>query len=443
MNIQISEHFDYKKLMCFCAPTIAMMICTSIYGLVDGLFVSNFVGKTAFSAVNLVWPFLMIMGCFGFMIGTGGSALVAKTLGEGDKDKANRYFTMLIYLSLGLGTVLSVLGCIFMPSIAKFLGADESMRSDCIVYGRIMVAFNMIFMLQYLFQSFLTTAAKPNLGFIVTIAAGITNVILDAVFIAVFKWGVAGAAAASVIGQVVGGVLPLFYFARPNSSLLRIKHTKPELKPLLKACGNGSSELMSNISSSFVSMLYNFQLMKYAGEDGIAAYGVLMYTWMIFGSVFVGYAIGTAPIISFHYGAENYDELKGMLKKSVVLMFGGGILMLCAAWTLSAPLSHIFVGYDRELFELTKHAFRIFAFSFVMSGFNIFASSFFTALNNGAISAAISFLRTLVFQMTAVLVLPLIFGIDGIWWAMIAAELFALVISTIFIVSKRNRYHYF
>ena len=443
MNIQISEHFTYKKLIRFCAPTVAMMICTSIYGIVDGLFVSNFVGKTAFSAINLVWPFLMIMGCFGFMIGTGGSALVAKTLGEGDKDKANRYFTMLIYLSVGLGAVLSAVGCIFMPNIADLLGADESMRGDCIVYGRIMVAFNMVYMLQYLFQSFFTTAAKPQLGFIVTVAAGVTNVILDALFIAVFKWGVAGAAIASVIGQFVGGVLPLFYFSRPNDSLLKIKRTKPEFKPLLKACGNGSSELMSNISSSFVSMLYNFQLMRYAGEDGIAAYGVLMYTWMIFGAVFVGYAIGTAPIISYHYGAENYDELKGMLKKSVILMLGGGVLMLCSAWVFSAPLSKIFVGYDYELYELTKRAFKIFAFSFVFSGFNIFASSFFTALNNGAVSAAISFLRTLVFQMAAVLVLPLMFGIDGIWWAMIVSECFALVISLIFIVSKRNRYHYF
>lgn len=442
MNIQISEHFTYKKLLRFCAPTIAMMICTSVYGIVDGFFVSNFVGKTAFSAVNLIMPFLMIMGCFGFMIGTGGSALVAKTMGEGDSEKANRYFTMMVCLTIILGVALSVFGIAFMRPIAYMLGADEGMIDDCVTYGRIMTAFNTAYMLQYLFQSFLTTAAKPQLGFAVTVAAGLTNVVLDALFIAVFKWGVAGAAIASVIGQCVGGLLPLIYFARPNSSLLRLKKTGMEAKPLLKACGNGSSELMSNISTSLISIVYNFQLMKYAGEDGIAAYGVLMYTWMIFGAVFLGYAIGTAPIISYHYGADNHAELKSMLKKSAALMMGGGILMVLAAHLLATPLSTIFVGYDAALLALTKHAFKIFAFSFIMSGFNIFASSLFTALNNGLISALISFLRTLVFQLAAVLILPLVFGIDGIWSAMVVAEFFAIILSAVFIAAKKGTYHY-
>lgn len=464
MSIQLSEHFTYKKLFRFCLPTIAMMLCTSIYGIVDGFFVSNYVGKTAFAAVNLIMPFLMILACFGFMIGTGGSALVGKTLGEGKQEKANRYFTMMVYLTLILGVIMSVLGIIFMRPISYMLGASEDMIEDCVLYGRIINGFNWAFMLQYLFQSFFVTAEKPQLGFIVTMAAGVTNMILDALFVAVFRWGIAGAAWASIIGQCVGGLIPLVYFLRPgpakrvdaehapgtgalgrifyNDSLLRLTKTRLEARPLIKACLNGSSELMTNISASFVGMLYNFQLLKYAGEDGVAAYGVVMYTQMIFAAVFLGYTVGTAPIVSYHYGAGHYDELKNMLKKSVVIMAAGGVAMLLLAWTLADPLAGMFVGYDPELREMTKGALTIYAFAFLLFGFNIFASAFFTALNNGGVSAAISFLRTLVFQTLAVLLLPALLGLDGIWWAVTAAEGLALVVSTAFIVGKRKRYHY-
>ncbi len=442
MNIQLSEHFTYKKLFHFCLPTIAMMLCTSIYGIVDGFFVSNYVGKTAFAAVNLIMPFLMILACFGFMIGTGGSALVGKTLGEGNREKANRYFTMMVYLTLILGVMMSVLGIIFMRPISYMLGASEDMIEDCVLYGRIINGFNWAFMFQYLFQSFLVTAEKPQLGFIVTVSAGVTNMVLDALFVAVFDWGIAGAAWASIIGQCVGGLLPLIYFLRPNSSLLRLTKTRLEARPLLKACLNGSSELMTNISASFVGMLYNFQLLKYAGENGVAAYGVVMYTQMIFAAIFLGYTVGTAPIISYHYGAGHHDELKNMLKKSVVIMVGGGVAMLLLAWTLAGPLAGLFVGYDPELQEMTKGALTIYAYAFLLFGFNIFASAFFTALNNGGVSAAIAFLRTLVFQTLAVLLLPALLGLNGIWWAVTAAEGLALVVSIAFIVGKRKQYHY-
>ena len=419
-----------------------MMIFTSIYGVVDGLFVSNFVGKTVFAAINLVMPFIMILGGVGFMIGTGGSALVAKTLGQQEPEDANRYFSMMIILTVLSGAVLTAIGLIFMRPISYLLGATDAMIDDCVRYGRTVLAFVIAFMLQNVFQSFLITAEKPRLGLLATVAAGVTNMALDALFIAGFKWGVVGAAVATGLSQCVGGVLPLIYFLRPNSSRLRLVKTRLELRPILKACGNGSSELMSNISGSLVSMLYNFQLLAYAGENGVAAYGVLMYVQFIFVAIFVGYAIGSAPIVGYHYGAENHAELRSMLTKSIRLMSAGGVLLTVLAIALAAPLARIFVGYDAELFEMTRHAFCLFAFSFLMAGFNIFTSSFFTALNNGAISAAISFLRTLVFQTLCVLLLPALFGLDGIWWAMTVAEVFALGLSILFLATQRKRYHY-
>ncbi len=442
MTIQLSDHFTYKKLLHFCLSPIIMMVFTSIYGVVDGLFVSNYVGKVPFAAINLVMPFIMILGGVGFMIGAGGSALVSKTIGEGKKDKANRYFTMMINLTILCGIVLSIIGIIFIRPISYLLGATPAMIEDCVIYSRLVFLFNTTFMLQNVFQTFLATAEKPKLGLLTTVAAGITNMTLDALFIAVFKWGVAGAALATGISQCIGGIFPLIYFLRPNNSLLQLKKTKFEGNILLKACTNGSSELMTNISGSLVSMLYNFQLLKFAGENGVAAYGVLMYIQFIFIAIFIGYTIGTAPIVGYHYGAQNYSELKNMLRKSIVLMGSGGIIMMILARILAFPLAKIFVGYDVELFEMTTHAFKIFAFAFILAGMNIFTSSFFTALNNGGVSAIISFLRTLVFQMLSVLILPMILDLDGIWWAITVAEVFAFLISLIFLFAKRNKYHY-
>lgn len=442
MKIKLSDHFTYSKLLRFVFPSIIMMIFTSIYGVVDGLFVSNFAGKTAFASINLVMPFVMILGGIGFMIGTGGTALVSKVLGEGKKEKANKIFTMMIIFTLLLGTLLSVIGVVSMPWVADFLGATEEMMADCILYGRIVTGFTVAFMLQNVFQSFLIAAEKPKLGLLATVLAGVTNMALDAIFIIVFKWGVAGAAIATGLSQCVGGIFPLIYFSRDNSSLLRLTNTKLEIKPILNACGNGSSELMSNISLSVVSMIYNFQLMKYVGEDGVSAYGVLMYVQFIFVAIYIGYAIGCAPITGYHFGAQNHGELKNMLRKSAFLSAISGVVLTILAIVLSSPLAKLFVGYDEELYELTRHAFSLFSYSFLLAGFNIFTSSFFTALNNGAVSAAISFMRTLIFQTSSVLILPIFLGVDGIWWAITVAEVFAFILSLIFLFAKREKYHY-
>lgn len=419
-----------------------MMVFTSIYGVVDGFFVSNFAGKTPFAAINLIMPFVMVIGGMGFMIGTGGTALVSKVLGEGDRKKANEFFTMMIIFVLILAAVVSALGIAFIRPVAKFLGADEQMMGYCVVYGRIVIGFSAAFMLQNVFQSFLIAAEKPKLGLITILAAGCTNMVLDALFVGVFKWGVAGAAVATGISECVGGCIPLIYFIMPNKSLLRVVKTKLDIKAILQACGNGSSELMSNISSSVVGMLYNIQLGRLAGENGIAAYGVLMYVQFVFIAIFIGYSIGVAPIIGYNYGAQNYAELKSMRKKSMLIMGVLGVILSAVAFCFAKPLAKIFVSYDAELLALTVRAFKIYAIHFLLCGFNIFASSFFTALNNGGVSAAISFLRTLVFQSAAVIIMPIMFGVNGIWWAVVVAEVCAFIISTTFLIIKRKKYNY-
>ncbi len=442
MKIQLSEHFNYKKLLRFSFPSIIMMIFTSIYGVVDGFFVSNYVGKTPFAAVNFIMPFLMILGAVGFMFGTGGSALIAQSLGEGKPERAKQLFSLFIYASAICGLIIAALGILFIRPIAAMLGAEGTMLEDCVLYGRIILLALPAFMLQYEFQSFFVTAEKPQLGLAVTVAAGVTNMVLDALFVAVLQWGLAGAAVATAMSQVVGGVIPILYFASPNSSLLRLTKTRYDGNALLKTCINGSSELMSNISMSIVGMLYNVQLMHYAGEDGVAAYGVLMYVNMIFLAAFIGYAVGTAPVVSYHYGAGDYNELKGLLKKSLVIIGIFSVSMLVLGEVLALPLSKIFVGYDQGLLNLTLKGFVIYSFSFLFAGMAIYGSSFFTALGDGLTSALIAFLRTLVFQILAVIFLPLIWGIDGIWVSIVVAELMAMVITVFFMVIKRKKYHY-
>ncbi len=442
MNIQLSDHFTYKKLLRYTFPSIIMLVFTSIYGVVDGYFVSNYVGKTPFTAVNFIMPFLLILGSLGFMFGTGGGALIAKTLGEGEILKANRLFSLIVYTSFVCGIVMAVLGILFIRPIASMLGAQGQLLDDSIVYGHIILVAIPAYILQYEFQCLFATAEKPTFGLYVTIAAGLTNIILDALFVAVFDWGLQGAAAATAASQCVGGIIPLIYFARPNSSLLRLGRTQFDAKSLGKTCVNGSSELMSNISMSIVSMLYNAQLLKYAGEDGVAAYGVLMYVSLVFLAVFIGYSVGTAPIISYHFGAENHSELKGLRKKSLRIIGIFAVIMLACSYILAKPLSIVFVGYDQELLDLTSHAFSIFAFSFLFSGYAIFGSSFFTALNNGLISATISFVRTMLFQVVAVLIFPLFLGIDGIWFSIVVAELLAVAVTILFLKGNQKKYHY-
>lgn len=442
MKIQLSEHFTYKKLLRFVLPSIVMMIFTSIYGVVDGLFVSNYVGKTAFAAVNLVMPLLMMLSALGFMMGTGGSAIVAKTLGQGDKERANRYFSMMVYVTVVGGVVLTVLGLVFLRPIVIALGAEGEMIGECLVYGRISLASLTFFMVQNVFQSFFVAAEKPHMGLGVMVAAGVTNMILDYFFIVVFSWGIAGAAAATAAGETVGGIVPLIYFSKKNTSLLRLTKTKIKGKILLKACTNGSSELMTNLSMSLVNMLYNMQLMKLAGEDGVAAYGVIMYINFIFLATFIGYSIGSAPIVGYHFGAQNHNELKNLFRKSMRLIGGWGVLLMLLASVLSGPLAQFFVGYDAELLAMTSHGLRLYALAFLVSGFNIYGSAFFTALNNGLVSAVISFLRTLVFQMAAVLILPRLLGLNGIWLAILVAELLALGVTLQFFIRKKKVYHY-
>ncbi len=440
--IQLSDHFTYKKLLEFTFPSIIMLVFTSIYSVVDGFFVSNYVGKTPFAAVNFIMPFLMILGSFGFMFGTGGGALIAKTIGEDKTEKANAIFSLLVYSSIILGIFLAVLGIIFIRPIAQFLGAEGQLLEDSIKYGRIILLAIPAYILQYEFQCLFAAAEKPQLGLYVTVAAGLTNMILDALFVAVFPFGLKGAAAATTLSQCVGGIIPLIYFFRPNTSFLQITKTSFDGKSLIRTVINGSSELMSNISMSIVSMLYNAQLLKYAGQNGIAAYGVLMYVSIIFQAVFIGYSVGAAPVISYHYGAKNHKELKGLLKKSSILIGIFAVIMFIAAENLAKPLALIFVGYDEGLLVLTIRAFLIYSFSFIFSGFAIFGSSFFTALNDGFTSAMISFFKTLIFQIAAVLIFPLIWKIDGIWFSVVAAEIMAVAMTIYFLVTQKEKYHY-
>ena len=444
MKIQLSDHFTYSRLIRFTLPSMAMMIFTSIYGVVDGFFVSNFAGKTAFAAVNLIMPFLMITATVGFMLGTGGTAIVARALGEGRKEYANRCFSLFVYTALVLGVVIAVLGFVFIRPISAMLGASGQLLDDCAVYGRINLLALPFYILQLLFQTFFPAAEKPQLGFGVTVASGLTNMVLDAVLVPLLPapYKLMGAAAATALSQVVGGAIPLFYFLRPNKSLLRLGRTRFDGKTLRKACINGSSEFMSNVAMSVVSILYNWQLILYAGENGIAAYGVMMYVSFIFAAAFIGYSMGVGPIVSFHDGARNLPELHSLLRKSLILNGAGGAVMLLAAQLLATPLARVFVGYDAELMALTVSGFRIYALSFVFMGFGIFASGFFTALNDGLTSALISFMRTLVLEVAAVLILPLLFGITGVWASIVAAQALATVLAAIFLRIKQPRYGY-
>lgn len=440
--IRLSDHFTFGKLMRFTLPSIIMVVFTSIYSIVDGFFVSNFVGKTAFAAVNFAMPLLMILGCVGFMFGTGGSALISKFLGEGKSEKANETFSFVVYAAAASGTLLAVLGEIFVSPILSLMGAEGELLEQATLYSRIYLIGLPFYVLQFEFQCLFVTAEKPKIGLFVTLASGFANMILDAVLVMVFEWKVAGAAVATVVSMLVGGIIPLVYFGRKNRSLLKLTRCGFDKSVLFKTCTNGSSEFLSNVSTSFVSMLYNLQLMKYAGEDGVSAYGVLMYVAMIFQAIFIGYSVGAAPVVGYNFGAQNKEELRNVLRRSLVIIGIAAFLMFGEGELLSRPLAMLFVGYDAALMEMTDHAFRIFSFSFLMCGFTIYTSSFFTALNDGLISALVSILRTLVFQVICVIVFPLIWKLDGIWISIVAAEVMAIVFSFVFLKIKRGKYGY-
>ena len=442
MNIRLSDHFSYSKLIRFTLPTIAMMIFTSIYGVVDGVFVSNCVGSDAFAAVNLIMPVIMILGSTGFMIGTGGSAIVSKTLGEKKLEKANEYFSMLIYLCIVSGVILSAIGIIFIKPIAGLLGATGDIANNCIIYGRTVFFMMTGLFLQNAFQSFLVVAEKPKLGLAVTLLAGFTNMFLDFLFVYVLRLGVLGAAVATGISQFVGAIIPVIYFASGKNNILHLKKCRFNKDIIIKTCINGSSEMVTNMSMSLVNMLYNMQLMKYIGTNGVVAYGIIMYVGFIFSGTYIGYSLGSAPVISYHYGAGNKKELKSLFKHSIILLVISSVIMTLLAEVLAKYLAGIFVSYDKQLLELTTTAIRIYSVSYLISELNIFASSFFTALNNGFVSAAISFLRMFLFQIIMILLLPVIIGINGIWIAVTAAEALALVVSVIFVIINRKKYGY-
>ena len=442
MEINLSEHFTYKKLIKFTLPTIMMMIFTSIYGVVDGLFVSNIIGSNAFASINLIMPAIMIIGTIGFMIGTGGSAIVSKTLGEGDKEKANKYFSMLVYLEIILGILFTIIALLVIEPVARMLGATEEMMTDCLTYGRILLIGMTAFILQNSFQSFMVVAEKPKFGLVISIISGVTNIVLDFVYIYLFKWGVAGAAVATITSQFVGAIIPMIYFSRKNNTMLRLGKTKFELSPIIKTCVNGSSEMVTNLSMSLVNILFNMQLMKIAGADGVSAYGIIMYVGFLFVGTYMGYSVGSAPVISYHFGANNKEELRSLLRKSIKLLGVVAVIMTILSEIFAKPLASIFVSYDKELLELTINALRLYSLSYIVSWFNIFASSFFTALNDGFVSALISFIRTLLFQVITILVLPAIWGINGIWLSVLVAETLSIIVSIICFIKNRRKYQY-
>lgn len=445
MAIQLSDHFTYKRLLRFVMAPIFMMIFTSIYSVVDGFFVSNFAGHDAFVAINLIWPVLMILGCVGFMFGAGGTAIVSKTLGEGNKRLANEYFTIVVVVTFVVGAVFGVAFYFILPYIVTLIGGTGAQASDAVLYSRILMASMPFFMLQNLFQSFFITAEKPKLGFVFTVCSGVANMALDALFIVVFKWGIAGAAIATAIAQAVGGIAPIVYFACKNSSLLRFVKTKFYGKALLKACFNGSSELLGNIAMSLVSIIYNLQLFKIAGEsgDGVAAFGVIMYVQFVFIAMFIGYCLGVAPIVGYDFGAHNVKELQNIFKKSLIIITITSIAMTALACSLADVIAWVFLFNDTpELIAMTARGMRLYSICFLFSGFCMLCSSFFTALNNGLMSAIVSFARTLVFQIVCIYVLPLLFGLDGVWLATPVAEFLSVVVCFVVFAANNKRYGY-
>lgn len=442
MQIQLSDHFDYSRLLRFTLPSIAMMVFTSIYSVVDGYFVSNFAGKQPLAAVNMAWPVIMMLASLGMMFGTGGSALIAAAQGRGRLKRANEYFSLIVYVVIALGFVLMGVTWFLMEPIMKLLGAEGGLLADSVFYGKVCLVGLPAFMMQMLFQSLFITAERPQLGFYVTVGAGVANMVLDWLLVGVLGWGLFGAAFATDVGFLVGGIIPFFYFVRANSSTLHLGRTSWRPHALLKASFNGCSEMLSGIASSVVTLLYNYQLLRFVGENGVAAFSVIMYVNFIFFALLIGFSNGVAPVISYHFGARNQVELKNLFKRCMVIVGVSGVALFGLA-EFSAPLlSKIFVGYDEELYNMTVYAFRIVSFCFLLSGFNIFGSALFTALNNGFVSAAISTSRSIIFEMAFVLLFPLLFGIDGIWFAIWGTEIATVLMTAFFVAQKRKKYGY-
>lgn len=428
-GVDMSAHFSIPDLLKYTAPSVGMMIFVAIYEVVDGFFVSNYVSSTALAAVNIAYPVFLILGTLGYMMGTGGSAIVARTYGEGNPQRANELFSLFVYASIAGGIAFTVIGIPLLPLLFTLMGAQGELLELSVAYGTILMFGLVLDVLQYIFQNLTMTAGKPKVGFWSTVAAGVTNIVLDALFVGVLGWGIEGAAIATVAGLAFGGLIPLVYFLLPNSSMLRLGRCSLDWRALRAAAGNGSSEMVSNIAMSLVAIVYNYQLLKFIGEPGVAAYGVIGYVALVFAGVFMGYSVGAAPLMSFQHGNGNKAEMRSLFKKGVGIMAVCGVAMLVLTRLAAAPLATLFVGYDEDLMELTVHAFSIYSTAFLLMGLNMFASSLFTSLSNGKVSAVLSFMRTLVFEVGCAFLLPLALGADGIWYSVIVAEVLALVLS--------------
>ena len=447
-SIHLSDHFTYKKILRFTIYPILMMLITSIYWIVDGFFISNYVGPSAFAGVNLIFPVVMIVACIGFMFGSGGAALVSKKLGEGDSDGANKTFSLITYVTLGTGLILSLIFFFLVRPIAMGFAsinqveASEAMIDSAEVYGRIMVGGVFLYIMQGYFHSFFSVNEKSSLGFLFTLISGLTNMLLDYLLIGVFRAGVVGAACASLSGMFISAVGPFLYFRFGKNNLIKLGKPRWNLNEITQSIANGSSEFVSNVSGSIVTIVFNVQLLKYIGEVGVSAYGIIGYVCFVFFAIFIGYSIGIAPVIGYNYGAKNPVELTNVLRKSFVIISVSGVAMTLLSAGLADPITRIFSAGVGELHTLGVRAMRIFSICYLMAGFSMFGSSFFTALNNGLISALISFCRTLVFQLGSVFVLPLIVGVDGIWFSIIVAEFLSMVMTIIFISARRRKYGY-
>ena len=443
MTIELSGHYGYGRLIKATLPMALMMIIVSVYSIVDGYFISNWAGSDAFAGMNLIWPPIAVVGAIGLMVGTGGSALVSKTFGEGHPEEARRIFTMMIRLTVIAGVILGTICFILMPWLAKVLGADEAMIPHAILYGRILIIVLPAYMLQMAFQPFFMVAERPHFGTALSILSGVTNIILDALFVAVFSWGLTGAALASCAGILLNAGIPIWFFSsKRNKTQLCFVPTRLDWKKILKSCSNGISEFVGSIALSVVSMCYNWQLMRYIGANGVSAYGIIMYLGFIFAAIFIGYNMGVSQIIAYNYGAGNKPELRSLLKKSLVIIGLVGVVITALAELSADVIADIFVGYDAELRDLTAYATRVYMLSFLICGFNMFCSAWFTSLNNGIISAIGAFVRTLVFEFACVFILPMLFGIEGIWVAVNVAELLSLFLTISLIIGFRKRYGY-
>ena len=440
--VQLSDHFDYRTLIRFTIPSVLMMVISSVYSIVDGLFVSNFAGSDGFAAVNLMMPIAMMISCIGFMAGAGGSALISKTLGEQEAEKAREQFSLIIYLIIGFSLVIGVTVFLLVPQIARMMGAEGAIYDNCVIYGRILISALPAFMLQILFQNFLVVAEKPQMGMVIAISSGVTNIVLDALFIAVFQWGVAGAAIATMLGQTIGGIVPLGYFLLKKNHLLWFTKFKFRWETLKRTCVNGFSAFIGNASNSLVGIVFNLRLMDLMGSDGVVAYGVVMYVTYIVTGVFMGYSTGIAPVFSYNLGSGNAEEIKGLLKRSLVSIAVSALVLVAFVQIFARGLAAIFVSYDENLMILTTTAIRLFNISFLVAGFNIFAAAFFAALNNGVVSSILSLSRTLVFTLGCLFILPAVIGNNGIWLSVTFAEVFSVLVAGYYVVKNREKYQY-